>query len=360
MGVASPRFASLRSAPQQELNRTYLLAATADADLYEAVWNLQDAEEEVDKCGEKINECSSTLDSKTMEFWRFIQHRREETELLSDTLQARRTNSRHRSSPSNGNDSDYAVPLSAKHLANISANLTAAHTAVRVCESSWTSLTKLNANLTSHINGTLDSKFEQKWKQKIYFVLGTVAGFLSLLIVWSEVFMGLGSSLSPFGLLLSKIRSGEDVEARAHLIEFFAFVPLLYMSACVYGSLFKMRIFGNYGLRRGECRSRASERAAKKTHPLLNTLQRFERRERFDFQRRIFGADPISSVLQLLAVSEVRWERRVCLHAGNESHGDSSIFRHPHIQQLRPPADRSPLFIHRPELVRQDISVAGH
>jgi len=52
--------------------------------------------------------------------------------------------------------------------------------------------------------------------------------------------MGIPVNLSPLAPFLNLPRG---------LLEIFVMLPLLYMSVAVYGSLFKVRIFGKYGLR---------------------------------------------------------------------------------------------------------------
>ena len=54
--VDVPRRIWRKSNPEKELKRSYVLAPLVDADLFEAVWDLQDVEEEVDALGDKIRE----------------------------------------------------------------------------------------------------------------------------------------------------------------------------------------------------------------------------------------------------------------------------------------------------------------
>ena len=54
--------------------------------------------------------------------------------------------------------------------------------------------------------------------------------------------MALPYNLSPFALILQYV-------ANDLLFEILALIPLLYMSICVYRSLFKVQVFGPYALR---------------------------------------------------------------------------------------------------------------
>merc|ERR1711920_592443 len=83
---------------------------------------------------------------------------------------------------------------------------------------------------------------------------------LSLLVLWSETTMIIPFELSPFSLLLHLFTTTTTTHATSSssfntttnhhiLFEIIALVPLLYMSICVYRSLFKVQIFGLYALR---------------------------------------------------------------------------------------------------------------
>ena len=69
---------------------------------------------------------------------------------------------------------------------------------------------------------------------------------MSAMILWSELFMGLPMNLSPFGSMMQGIHSNAGV------IEVVSLIPLVYMSFCVYSSLFKVRLFGRQGLKKGQ------------------------------------------------------------------------------------------------------------
>eukprot|EP00741_Cyanophora_paradoxa_P008666 tig00001366_g8389.t1 len=64
---------------------------------------------------------------------------------------------------------------------------------------------------------------------------------MSVIVVWSEVTMFTTRSLSPFGLLLSQ---GESFMA----VQMIAALPLAYMVACAYFTLYKIRLFSLYQL----------------------------------------------------------------------------------------------------------------
>ena len=225
----------------------------------------------------------STLPPQTLAFFREIVGHREETNLLSEGLQSRRTSRRGRDSSSNRNfQTDYAE-MSSEHLASLNKRLRAAQIQLSVCESSWKYLGEHCALMEAYVDGTVPEpvragvvptagflervkngsivhnlnlliyKMDIHLKQRFYKLVAGCLVVMSALIVWSEVFMGISANLSPIGVLLKSLHDnkGGTEEEKSKLIELVALIPLAYMSVCVYGSLFKLRIFGRYGLRKG-------------------------------------------------------------------------------------------------------------
>jgi len=80
-----------------------------------------------------------------------------------------------------------------------------------------------------------------------YRILGFTTACLSLVVLWSEATMALPYSLSPFALFL-KLFEEDELES-GMLFKISALIPLLYISACVYTSLFKVSFFGANCLR---------------------------------------------------------------------------------------------------------------
>jgi hypothetical protein len=78
--------------------------------------------------------------------------------------------------------------------------------------------------------------------------MGVSCAFLSGVVMWSEATLGIPFNLSPFAWVL-RIFDGEGYKERGVLFQLAALLPLLYMSLCVYSSLFKLSIFGRYRLR---------------------------------------------------------------------------------------------------------------
>ena len=109
---------------------------------------------------------------------------------------------------------------------------------------------RLKTGSTAHAIATCLYKYDIHLKHKVYVLLTGVFSVLSVLILWSEVFMGMPTNLSPFGVVLESLH-GDDGKTMARSIEVISLIPLAYMSVCVYSSLFKLRIFGRYGLRKG-------------------------------------------------------------------------------------------------------------
>ncbi|CAM9269690.1 unnamed protein product, partial [Heterosigma akashiwo] len=71
--------------------------------------------------------------------------------------------------------------------------------------------------------------------------LAFTAGGLSLLLLWSYLALAAGAGLSPLGWLLGVLRS-------AFLTQAALLVPLLHASVCLYRTLFKLKLFGAFSL----------------------------------------------------------------------------------------------------------------
>ena len=113
-------------------------------------------------------------------------------------------------------------------------------------EKLWSGSLAYNFNMIAY-------KYDIHLKKTVYIILSCIFASMSLIIVWSEIFMGIQTNLSPIGAILESLHNNvsSTEKTKSRLIELIALVPLAYMSVCVYSSLFKLRIFGRYGLRKG-------------------------------------------------------------------------------------------------------------
>jgi len=80
-----------------------------------------------------------------------------------------------------------------------------------------------------------------------YKCLSIITAILSVFILLSEVTISIPINLCPFSWILHTI---DKLELNTQLLfQFFALIPLLYMSICVYTCLFQMSLLGPYCLR---------------------------------------------------------------------------------------------------------------
>ncbi len=278
--VSVPRGLIARSSPLYELNNRYLLASTIDADLYEAVWDLQDVEDCVDRVLARQQPSSPHLPSVAM-FIEEIKFRREEgisDLLLSSDLESRRTRAgsrRSASSPSSSSVSsgdrpllDDNLELTVDNLAKVNKLLIKSQANVRqavgrqrtlvdevehyqallegvtppvlTSPGSDTTILVRMANKGSNAAAWALFYWNKYARGTSLLILGGVCAFMSVLILWSELTMGFPVNLSPFGQLLKHIGDKSDNQ---FFVELFSLIPLVYMSYCVYSSLLKVRLF---------------------------------------------------------------------------------------------------------------------
>ena len=118
-------------------------------------------------------------------------------------------------------------------------------------------LSRASAHL-SVAGGRLQYAWRRYGRAPFYRSCGTASCALSVMVLWSEATLAVPFNLPPFaGLLgasaaLGGVNDNNDDGGggnRGILFQTAALVPLLYMSACVYGSLFKLSVFGPFCLR---------------------------------------------------------------------------------------------------------------
>jgi len=82
------------------------------------------------------------------------------------------------------------------------------------------------------------------FRSTFYRISALASAALSAAILWSEATLAVKWNLSPFALFLKVFQGGNEI-----LFQVAALLPLLYMSVCVYSSLFKVTAFGPFCLR---------------------------------------------------------------------------------------------------------------
>ena len=163
-------------------------------------------------------------------------------------------------------------------------------------------------------------------------VLAVIFGGLSLMVLWSEICMGLPVDLSPFGSVM------EGLEGSNGLQEMVSLIPLVYMSHCVYSSLFKIRLFGRQGLKKKQS---GGVNLCFSASYLVRMQVRDGRAWRV--ARKLSEPPPspfahstslVPAVLQLPAHAPVLWQREHCVHESDAGHGHHPRRRH-YIQHVR-------------------------
>lgn len=207
---------------------------------------------------------------------------RKSTAVLSPELQRRRTSSHRRHESDNGDaimecsgESESNDYPSLEYLAQLNARLEAAQAGVVSAEQRWNTLvarsslythlaegtiprphpfdTSLSDSFLSKVSrrlGTIGEHVRYLWlkvlRTPVYRVLAVSLAALSVAVLWSEATLALPFNLSPFALALRLFDNNGD---KGLLFQIAALVPLLYISACVFSSLFKLSLFGPYRLR---------------------------------------------------------------------------------------------------------------
>lgn len=277
--------------PQYELRKTRILASSADEALDDVVWELQDCEALVDDAATRAGDCTNDnldgtqpantngMDLSYAACLDQLLVLRKSTATLSPELQRRRA-SCHRRNDDNENDNDENDldnsngPPSRDYLARLHARLQAAQADVVSAEQLWNTVVAKSRLYSALVEGTIPrpmrgsteasdslsrsrskcnnlvAYLEYFWlvyaRNTFYRLLGMACAGLSGAVLWSEATLAVPwKYMSPFSIALDLFDKGD----RGILFQIAAMVPLLYMSICVYGSLFKLSLFGRYRLR---------------------------------------------------------------------------------------------------------------
>jgi len=222
-----------------------------------------------------MDDISSSRDSPLDHCINELTRLRDLTANLEADLQERRANRPSRpNSPKSlkyeGETNENEIP-SIDHLAELCARLKLSQAKLISEEQKWHVILEDHAMYSAIVNNEIhfpekeplpySASFMEKMSSKIqynnnciyyvwvkflrgftYRILGITAAGLSGVVLWSETTMAIPINLSPFALVL-KIFDEDGLESGI-LFKISALIPLLYMSACVYTSLFKVSIFG--------------------------------------------------------------------------------------------------------------------
>ncbi len=277
------------------------MAPSADEALFEAVWELQDCEYEIDIAVSRILDLKE--DSKQDVFYKacvndLLQRKHETADLKADLhlrrvpIDQRRSDCNYRNGNrdddddddgggggyNENNDRDYDA-LSIRRSGSFGGRFRTRTNDVDAKDDdkpSMDELIALNRRL-KHAQENLyntDKRWESiverskyfhdvlhKWTGKLivikylrtiaYRFVAFCAMWLSGVILWSEATLSLPYNLSPFAILQETL-STKDGATNGYddfLFQLAALVPLVYMSLCVSTSIFKLTMFGPFALR---------------------------------------------------------------------------------------------------------------
>jgi len=300
-----------QSNPQVELQRIQIMAASADEHLFESVWELQDVEQLIDDVSSRIgsiktvsNDDNTTTTNSFVRMLPMDPHyarcvdilltRRKTTAVLHPELQRRRTNTSINNNNNNNNTTtrngkakhknDAADPdseeggggggyPSLEYLAKLNRRLQHAQNEIVSAEQRWNSivqkndfynnLVQLSSTETPSVSSNSNAEAEttslitKLWYtilRKPFFQLSALfCAILSGMILWSEATLSIPIKiLSPFALFMSlsdAVTNAADLRLLFWLRPLTALLPFVYMAWCVYGSMFKLSLFGPYQLR---------------------------------------------------------------------------------------------------------------
>merc|ERR1712238_581401 len=206
--VALPRSLWRQSYPERELRRAQIMLSSVDEALFEAVWELQDCEYVIDATALDIRDIDSN-NNENVYYQNCIDDllkRKNETASMSPELHRRRTNTERKQEEDNGKEIKFRT-----------------------------------------FRNRAKFFWQTRLRSSMFRLLAVFTAVLSFMILWSEATLSLSVSLSPFALFLNFFEAKQG-ESSAVLFIISALIPLLYMSICVYSSLFKVSVFGPFAL----------------------------------------------------------------------------------------------------------------
>jgi len=262
--VEVPRGLFRSSSPAWALPRLYFRAAELDSSLYDAMFELEDAQIEANQLADVVQERALTFPDEVGKFNMYV-------EVIQSTMKMfplEIEESRSHAAGSAGVRLNWKDVTTAKFIA--------CHARVReaqVCywtrkaqwdellekvvlleavqqqtlSNPWCQTVPKPANfkaIRAHIQRLKDiakwlwlTELRMAWQRGMAFL----AGGMSVMILWSYCALAVGVNLSPLGLLLNVIND-------EYSLQIALLAPLLYMSYCMYRTLFKLKLFGKYTL----------------------------------------------------------------------------------------------------------------
>jgi len=276
--VALPRSLWRQAKPEVELRRAQIMAGAADEALFEAVWAMQDCEHAIDSVLANIDQQSNEHFPSDV-YYKYcvdeLRRRKMEATALSPELDKRKAEqgrNRNRTvdygedeadnDNDNGNNSDTKPTLD--RLVQLNSQLTHAQERLHNAEQQWEALVDRSKFLVDLAIGptppglvatnsqlhTLGSNLRYVWmkyfRSTAFRIYAIVAGFISIAILASEATLALQTSVTPFAVILGLFDNNGE---KGLLFRIVAMILLVYMSICVYSSLFKLSAFGPFCLR---------------------------------------------------------------------------------------------------------------
>jgi len=273
--VAFPRALWRQANPESELRRTLIMFVAADEAIFDAVWQLQDCEYAIDNAISQVMDLKDDLPNDV--YMKFcideLLRRKNLTANLSSELSNRRTNhERGEGDLRNKLDS----PSTLRQISKLNRNLKLAQEKLISSEVRLQFLFKRAIFYSDLVNGSkrrssssnlntsipllsmTDSKIRSCGNYMQYFwrkylrshtvrIFAISSVFISSLILWCEATLAINANLSPFSFLLDLFAGGD--EPMGYLIVFFSIILLIYVSICVYSSLFKLSFVDHFTLR---------------------------------------------------------------------------------------------------------------
>jgi len=291
--VALPRSLWRQAKPEVELRRAQIMAGAADEALFEAVWALQDCEHAIDLVLGTIADSSSSSSSANNDvYYKFcvedLRRRKiEATTALSPELVRRKTEeyrSRSRTEDEYGedgngdddaggggengettNNNNSNIPT-LDRLVQLNSELTHTEERLHNAEQQWDALVNRYKFLYELSVGpsrpglvansqlrTLGSNFRYIWMKYLrstaFRISAIATACISIAILASEATLAMRNSVSPFAVVLGWFDNNDSNTNKGLPFQIAAMIPLVYMSVCVYSSLFKLSAFGPFCLR---------------------------------------------------------------------------------------------------------------
>jgi len=275
--VALPRSLWRQAKPEVELRRAQIMAGAADEALFDAVWALQDCEHSIDLELAKIDPHFQSSDD---EYFKFcvdeLRRRKMEASALSPELEKRRTEeyrNRNRTvdldegtngqEDDNTNSSSISTITTLDRLIQLNRELTLTQERLHNAEQQWNALVNRYKFLVEISLGperpgiiansqlrTLGSNLRYIWmkyfRSTAFRISAIATGCISIAILIGEATLAFKTKVTPFAAVLGLF---ENDGKKGLPFQIAAMIPLVYMSVCVYSSLFKLSAFGPFCIR---------------------------------------------------------------------------------------------------------------